>query len=346
MHWVLSEPLQGKHNVNLVFFFFSLDTTKPKSDTPSDSHAAICRSGSHSTKHHPDDCVQFFTGYSISIWKVVSAHWAALSWPCRQSEAAPLLPFSDGGSHRFDSVLKAGVSLNNGGSWKNHYPRWILRKLLTYMHVRHLSALFSSLFSLAVLHGSADGEQTAGRALWAASQWEYAGSSPGDSCCLSLHFLSKATYLTPPLQHRNCQVTTPAHPLHYAQPLTWWNKSQMTNVIQPENACCCTENDTYCLKLKAVLVWNIIILCYFPGWVMLDVKNGIFTFNVMLFSLIALGRFVATHSPPPRPIQKCSQSRERRCSFHQCRTQQQSMNVGCLQWLIQLNHRLQPEPES
>lgn len=67
------------------------------------------------------------------------------------------------------------------------------------MHVRHLSALFSSLFSLAVLHGSADGEQTAGRALWVASQWEYAGSSPGDSCCLSLHFLSKATYLTPPL---------------------------------------------------------------------------------------------------------------------------------------------------
>ncbi|KAI4823536.1 hypothetical protein KUCAC02_012118 [Chaenocephalus aceratus] len=29
---------------------------------------------------------------------------------------------------------------------------------------------------------------------------EYAGSSLSESCCLSLHFLSKATYLTPPLQ--------------------------------------------------------------------------------------------------------------------------------------------------
>lgn len=66
---------------------------------------------------------------------------------------------------------------------------------------------------------------------WVACQWEFAGSSAGESCCLSLHFLSKATYLTPPLLHSYCQVTTPAHPLLHSQPLTQLKKARMTHRI-------------------------------------------------------------------------------------------------------------------
>lgn len=45
-----------------------------------------------------------------------------------KSEAAPLPPALRQESHRFDSVLRAGSALNNGGLWKNHYPCWMVKR--------------------------------------------------------------------------------------------------------------------------------------------------------------------------------------------------------------------------
>lgn len=60
---------------------------------------------------------------------IVKGGLLALSWLRRQerSRSAPP-PALRQESHRFDSVLRAGSALNNGGLWKNHYPCWMVKR--------------------------------------------------------------------------------------------------------------------------------------------------------------------------------------------------------------------------
>lgn len=146
--------------------------------------------------------VSNFTGCSIYIWKVVSAHWATLSWLCRHTEPPLLLPSRRRRSHRFDSVLKARSASTMAAYGKTITPAefWNFN-LHTWFPVIPQP-------SLTILHNSTDGESSGG-----CLSIEYEGSSLGESGCLSLHSLSKATYNTPQLPHSHCQVTTPSHPL-------------------------------------------------------------------------------------------------------------------------------------
>lgn len=113
------------------------------------------------------------------------------------------------------SSFKSRVGLQQWRLLEKPLPQ-VDSEMLTYIHVHSAANDFSDSHTATQMERRQRGERVA----VCCFSMEHAGSSLGESCCFSLHFLSKATYLTPPLKHSRRQVTLCAHPLHFSQPLT------------------------------------------------------------------------------------------------------------------------------
>lgn len=97
--------------------------------------------------------------------------------------------------HRLDSVLKARSASTMAAGGKTITPS-------EFWNVNLHTSLLSHPCFLWLSYTTAQMESSVG-----CSSMVYEGSSLGESRRLSLHFLSKATYHTPPLLHSGCQVT-------------------------------------------------------------------------------------------------------------------------------------------